>query len=171
MGFDKSKLALGQATFAQALCSRLEVLGELIVSCNDDSLAYLNRRCIKDCVMPCGPLGGLYSSLLSCSKEYAFVLACDMPNFKIEVAQALCNSISDGVEAVVPRSSDGRVHPLCSIYKASLASLMAEQIGKGDYRMMNLLALSRTVYVDFKDPDLFLNINSPSDYSAYSRSL
>jgi molybdopterin-guanine dinucleotide biosynthesis protein A len=170
MGIDKSQLLIGDQTFAQVLCNRLEGFSEVIISSNDDALDFLNKKIIKDEKPGCGPLGGILSSLRACITSYAFVLACDMPRFSVDIVEHLWQDSSANAEIIVPRSSDGRIHPLCAVYKASLITVIEDQIGRRDLKMVNLINRCKTCIVDFPFADSFLNINSPEEYLKYQKS-
>ena len=64
-----------------------------------------------------GPAGGLYTALANSEKEWAFVVACDLPRISPELIDLLAQQIRMGVDAVVPVQPDGRDQPLAAFYR------------------------------------------------------
>jgi molybdopterin-guanine dinucleotide biosynthesis protein A len=82
-------------------------------------------------------------------------------------------SFEKGNDAVVPCSSDGRLHPLCAVYRQSCLPLLEEYLRQGRNRMTDLLKDPRLAVrmLDgseggFSDWDL-VNVNFPEDLVLY----
>lgn len=75
-----------------------------------------------------GPLGGLQAALAHSRTEWVFVLACDYPFVSPEFLRLLARYISPEFGSIVPEQSDGRLQPLCAIYRVEAARPVVEEI-------------------------------------------
>src|SRR5438034_4202031 len=67
MGRDKSRLRLGERTLLAHICATAKTIG-------------LPHRIIRrDLVVQCGPIGGIYTALVTCRVNATLFLSCDMP--------------------------------------------------------------------------------------------
>jgi molybdopterin-guanine dinucleotide biosynthesis protein A len=74
--------------------------------------------------------------------------------------------------------SEGRLHPLCGVYRTSVAETAAELLDAGQRRPLALLQAvnTRTIAADLArtvDPDLssLVNVNTPEEFQALTASL
>lgn len=65
-----------------------------------------------------GPLGGIYTGLLSSTSEYNFFCACDMPFLSGDLLKFIISE-TDGSDAVIPMVR-GFVEPLHAIYSKKI---------------------------------------------------
>ncbi|HKV37340.1 MAG TPA: molybdenum cofactor guanylyltransferase [Pyrinomonadaceae bacterium] len=174
MGRDKSQLLLENQTFTDRIA---ETLLELTDSVTLVGSRQTNSRypVAKDFYPEWGALGGLHAALAACSREWAIVVACDLPFVTAELFNYLA-SLRENHEAVVPLQSDGRPQPLSSLYRIEPCLQRAtELIEAGKRRPRDLLELVNTRWVPFKElrnldqaEKFFVNINTPEDYDAVS---
>ncbi|HKS08033.1 MAG TPA: molybdenum cofactor guanylyltransferase, partial [Pyrinomonadaceae bacterium] len=115
MGRDKSQLLLENQTFTDRIAETL-----LKVT---DSVTLVGARephsrfsSVPDLYPEWGALGGLHAALAASSREWAIVVACDLPFVTADLFNYLA-SLPDGHEAVVPLQLDGRPQPLSSLYR------------------------------------------------------
>lgn len=112
-----------------------------------------------------GPLGGIWSCFQQTGAQGFLTVSCDMPLFRKEMFQALMHRLKPEYDAVLWRTRDGRIHPVCGYYSRSCLPVLTKAIEAEDYRMMKLLPEFNYLVVDtFKEhiPDIwFTNINSP----------
>ncbi len=135
---------------------------EFLISSNNIAYHQFKFPLVKDVVPDCGPLGGLLSLLRKMSKEYLFVLACDMPFVTSETIKLLLEGI-DTTECIVPKTED-KIEPLCAIYSRSLISKIEKQIATGDYSMHTLIMNSTRKFVHFEEEFTeFRSINTPGE--------
>ncbi len=128
---------------------------------------------IKDLRAGLGALGGLHAALLKCRAEWAAVVACDLPFVTGELFARLDSMRADTLDAIVPLQEDGRVQPLCALYRASVCVEQVEELIRADeLRPRLLLSRVRARRVEFEElRDLagsarfFLNVNTPEDYA------
>jgi len=128
---------------------------------------------VEDLRVGVGALGGLHAALSACRAEWAAVVACDLPFVTGELLARLASMLSDEVDAVVPLQDDGRVQPLCALYRARVCLVRVEEMIRArELRPRVLLSRVRARVVEFGElRDLagsarfFLNVNTPEDYA------
>lgn len=181
MGSDKAFLELcGGETFLNRAVSRLAPICEnRTVVLNHSQQNFIeklpkNIKCIFDAFENRGAPGGIHAALEDCKTEYALILAVDLP-FITTAAMANLAAIaaeSKKVAAVVPIQSDGRIQPLCAVYRPAeclqkLSKLLAETTSVS---ARDFLALIETRFVEQNEltiagnDNLFFNVNRPEDF-------
>jgi molybdenum cofactor guanylyltransferase len=173
MGRDKALLEIeGQALVQRIVAVLARVTGEILLSCNHPHCyASLGIRCVQDLFPGQGPLAGLHASFHATHREEILVVACDMPRVSESLLRALL--LSDrGWDAVVPCSSDGRVHPLCALYRRTCLPSLTERLTRGENKAQTFLNESglqvRLLHPQeggYADENL-ININSINDLNA-----
>lgn len=112
-----------------------------------------------------GPMGGIWSCFQQTDAEGFFTVSCDMPLFRREMFQALMDRWQPEYDALVWRTRDGRIHPVCGYYSRSCEPALKKAIESGNYRMMKVLSDLNCLFVDTSEvhlPDTwFANVNSP----------
>jgi molybdopterin-guanine dinucleotide biosynthesis protein A len=170
MGTDKSQLVIDQQTFTERIASTLfEVTDSvsLVGRALDDS----TLPKVPDVYPQWGALGGLHAALAACSREWALVVACDLPFVTKELFLQLASVRLDH-HAVVPLQPDERPQPLAALYRADPCRERAETlIQAGRRRPLDLLDAVDTRWVAFAEirnldqaESFFVNINTPEDY-------
>jgi len=173
MGTDKAFLPIGDETLFEIMIDKmLRLFNEVIAVVAEPSLykKYSQKIIIKkDIIAEKGPLGGLYTGLLSSNNEYTFVIACDMPFLNEQLLLQMIKNIADS-EAIIPEFK-GRLHPLFGLYAKSCAPTAQDQISKGNLKMRDFLGKVKTKFViesEIKefDPEglSFININTFEEY-------
>jgi molybdopterin-guanine dinucleotide biosynthesis protein A len=173
MGTDKARLELGGQTFAARVAAALRTVAErvCVVSARPESAA-LGLPVVEDVYRDCGALGGLHAALAACRAPWAAVVSCDLPFVTGALFARLAARRDATTEAVAPVQPDGRVQPLCALYRRTPCLARAEQlIAAGELRPRVLLRQVSTCWLASADladlPDaalFFLNINTPTDY-------
>ncbi|MCD7991883.1 MAG: molybdopterin-guanine dinucleotide biosynthesis protein B [Clostridia bacterium] len=176
-GIDKGGLDFKGESFRGHIQKQLQAL---------DIPCYLSRACyggsgdregglevIEDAVKGAdgqwiGPMGGIWSCFQSTGLEGLFFVSCDMPLFRKEMALILMERWEPGVDAVLWRTRDGRIQPMCGFYAATCLGALGDTIRQGNYRLMRFLDAVRCMVVDTSEahiPDIwFANVNSPFGY-------
>ncbi len=170
MGKDKSRLLLDGRTLTETLAASLsEVVSSVtVIGRNADDLGLKSS---PDLVAGWGALGGVHAALASCQRDWALVVACDIPFASSQLFERLVG-FREGFEAVAPIQADGYPQPLCSLYRVEPCLERAEAlIADGERRPITLLQAVKTRWVVFDElRDLadagrfFDNINTPEDY-------
>lgn len=182
MGVDKATVAINGVPMIERITASIrEAFANVkikLVAANAEQIARLGGcepadGFVLDIYEGRGPAGGLYSALASSEKEWAFVIACDLPYVSAELLSFLHNEIADDIDVVVPVQPDGRKQPLASFYRVKIVRdhLAARLERHRPTPSMNyVLEGIRVRRVPFEAIEhlaeshgLFANINSPSD--------
>ena len=176
MGTDKSRLLLENQTFVERIGATLLTVTDTIrlVGGSDN----LKLPVVADVYPQWGALGGLHAALSACRRDWAIVVACDLPFVTSELFRTLASLRADH-DAVVPIQPDGRPQPLAALYRVDpCAQRATELIETGRRRPLDLLQSVRTRWVDFTEISnlaqaerFFVNINTPEDYYDIVRGL
>jgi molybdenum cofactor guanylyltransferase len=174
MGTDKSQLLLEDQTFVERIAATLLTVTDSIrlVGGRENS----NLSTVADVYPKWGALGGLHAALSACRRDWAIVVACDLPFVTSELFRSLASQRGDH-DAVVPMQPDGRPQPLAALYRIDpCAQRATELIEGGRRRPLDLLESVNTRWVDFAEianldqaQTFFVNINTPDDYYGISR--
>jgi molybdopterin-guanine dinucleotide biosynthesis protein A len=171
-GADKSSLLVGGTRIIERQLAALSPIAKeiLIVSHAPARYAGLGIPVIGDLVPDAGPIGGIYTALLSARTPWVLALGCDMPYVSTRLFEALAGAIDGDVDAVVPRSARG-LEPLCAIYARRAAPVFKRRMDAGARRLGDLIGELRvreigtdTLEAIDDDGRLFENINTPHDY-------
>lgn len=178
MGRDKASLELdGAALLSRVLHALGGVVSERAVVCRrTQELPALPDDVVRvhDDVEDQGPLGGLGPGLAALKSPVAFVTGCDAPLLPRPVVSLLFDQLGDADVAVA--RAQGRLHPLCAVYRTALADRIAQRLAEGLRRPVDLYGEVRTVHVEEAllrqvDPELLClrNANTPEDLEAVRR--
>ena len=170
MGSNKALLKFGSETIIERIHATLRSVfpQTCIVADNVEEYAFLGVPVYPDLVKQCGPLGGIHSALANTASEFRFIVSCDVPFINDALVRHIAHSIEDA-DVCVPRA-DGKIHPLCGIYRETCAQVVSERIGKKQLKLQELLLNLKTIIVPidaslpFFHPRLLQNINSMDDY-------
>jgi len=169
MGTDKSQLLIDGQTFTARIAQTLLKLTDSVCVVGRDADSSLPS--MPDVYPEWGALGGLHAALTACSREWAVVVACDLPFVTAELFSFLAEKRLDH-EAVAAVQEDGRPQPLAALYRVDPCRQRAtELIEAGRRRPLDLLEAVKTRWVPFAEirnltqaERFFVNINTPSDY-------
>ena len=170
MGTDKSQLRLEQQTFTERIAATLLKITDSVSVVGRDS-DESSLPSVADVYPKWGALGGIHAALAACSREWAIVVACDLPFVTAELFSYLAALRMDH-DAVVPIQEDGRPQPLAALYRVAPCLQQAtELIEAGRRRPVDLLDAVKTRWVAFDElrnfaraQSFFVNINTPEDY-------
>jgi molybdenum cofactor guanylyltransferase len=169
MGTDKSQLLIENQTFVERIADSLLTI--------TDSVRLVGGRensklpVVADVYPQWGALGGLHAAVTACRREWAILVACDLPFVTSELFFRLA-SLCENYDAVVPIQQDGRLQPLCALYRAKTCAHWATGlIEAGRRRPLDLIENVNTRRVAFAEianlaqaERFFVNINTPEDY-------
>ena len=128
---------------------------EVVVVLNDpQEWAGLPARLTPDVYPDGGALGGIYSGLLAASRDYALVVACDMPFLSHDLLAAMLARPRD-YDALVPRSPAAGttrnaldVEPLHAIYAKACLAPMRATLESGRRQIAAFFSQVRVAYVE-----------------------
>ncbi len=98
-----------------------------------------------------GPLAGIKTALESTPASHVLVLACDMPCLSRALLQWMVDSIS-GRDVSMPRTQDGRWHPMPAIYGRTALPGIRACIDSGQHAIISLL--ERVAVQEFPEAEL-----------------
>jgi molybdopterin-guanine dinucleotide biosynthesis protein A len=114
-----------------------------------------------------GPLAGIYTVMKESEAEWIFVLPCDMPYMRPEVAIKLAKYANEEFDAIIC-AHFGRIQPLVGMYHRRTCKQIEKLLQAKDNRMKSLFHHCRVRYVteqDFwEDEIVFRNVNTPNEY-------
>ncbi len=179
MGQDKALTPfLGRPLICRVL-DRLARLADetiLVAPAAGEYLA-LGYRVTPDLLPARGPLGGLYTALVSASHPLVIVAGCDTPFVSADLLVYECGILSsENVEAVVPSSEKGP-EPLHAVYRREAClPVVREALDRGEGRMVswfpqaNVRLLTPEGVNSFDSQRrMFFNVNTPDDLSQAER--
>ncbi|MDT5061086.1 MAG: hypothetical protein QOH63_1545 [Acidobacteriota bacterium] len=174
MGTNKALLDVGGRNFVERIHAALASIT------SETSLVGAEVRCagwprlpiVPDVHVKWGALGGLHAALTACRAKWAAIVACDLPFVTGELFVRLA-SLRENFDAVVPIQPDGRLQPLCALYRTEVCRERAEDlIRSGERRPRALLDTVETRWVSFDELNnldgadrFFINVNTPQDYA------
>ncbi len=171
MGQNKAIIELdGQPLVARVVQALRPLSDDILIVANDPlPFRFLNLPIIPDIASGYGPLMGLYSGLMAASGDLAVALAVDMPFLTSEFLQMLL-ARAPGYDVVIPET-DGRLHPLCAVYRRATCLPAIEQaITRGQRRLIAFHPQVNVRLVDEDElravsPDLLAlsNVNTPQE--------
>ncbi|MEW6200956.1 MAG: molybdenum cofactor guanylyltransferase, partial [bacterium] len=127
-GQDKAAVTFGDTTLLGHIHKLLnEIFEEVLIAGGAQQHAgadYVNT--INDVYPDRGPLGGIHTGLVSAKYERCFVTACDTPFLKGNLIRFIC-SFTDA-DVVIPRSSNGKLHPLAAVYAKSCLAVIKKHL-------------------------------------------
>ena len=170
MGEDKSMMKLNGKSLVEFSIDALRPLcDKVIVSSNNLKHNFTGCEVWPDELPDQAPLIGIYSCLKRSVTEINIILSCDMPLMSTSMIGFLLAQSAD-YEITVPIHDNGQIEPLCGIFKKSAMGILKEFIDSGNYRLNECIrsASHQFIPVDSQipcnTPNLFLNINTPTDF-------
>lgn len=177
MGRDKALLEVhGQSLIARTASLLSSMSDEIVISANDPTpYASLSLPVIRDVYPGQGPLAGLHAAMAWTRRPLVLLLACDLPRVHSQMLARLIE-LSDGFDAVIPRTTDGGFHPLCAVYRRTCLSAIEASLIQQMNKMTAFLENSplrvqwpTSTEGFYVDEDL-INLNSPGDLFKYTKS-
>ena len=121
MGIDKADLLYRDETFLDHLISKAKKIGfeEILVS----------GKQIPDLIPDRGPLGGIYSGLLSITKPLCFVISVDLPQISENTIRNMIEQhTNSGKYLITVLNHRGRIEPLIGVFDRSLCETIRKEI-------------------------------------------
>ncbi len=173
MGSDKALLEIAgvpllvrTARLVEPLVSAVTVVG------SPERYAALGLRAIPDHWAGIGPLGGLGTALRASNSPWTLIVGCDLPYLTVTWLDWLvARALASPADALLPQTVRG-VEPLCAVYRATCAPVVAAAIEAGVRKVtdglrglaVQLVPEEEWKAIEFGDV-LFKNMNTPEDYA------
>ena len=170
-GQDKACVNFGGTTLLGYIFNMLrELFDEVIIVGGRYELAKMdNERIVEDIYPGSGPLGGIHAGLINAQNDRCFVTACDAPFLEKKLIRFIC-AFTD-TDVAIPRSVNGKLHPLTAVYVKSCIPAIEKQLHLGHNKIIDFFPMVMVRYVEetdwrWYDPEgrSFININTMEDY-------
>jgi molybdopterin-guanine dinucleotide biosynthesis protein A len=170
MGRDKALLPYrGQPLIAHAAAEVAEAAGSVSIVGGPATYRDLGFPYIADKYLDFGPVGGIATALSTSSAEWNVIVACDMPGLSAQFLRTLHSFIGPEFDAVVPQTSDARVHPLCAIYSLAALPVFEAAILQQIHKLTELLPRLRVRFVATGNSNSCVNMNTPQDWTLFQK--
>jgi len=169
-GGNKALLPIGGRSIVERVSDVLREIfpRTIVVTDSPEDFEFLGFPMFGDLIPGRGSLGGLYTGLKLCDRDYGFLVACDMPFLNREVISYMLQRAQD-YDVVIPKVS-GLLEPLHAIYSRRCLPYIEELLVEEDLRILHLFQEVTTLEIpedDLKvfDPRLLfiMNVNTPDD--------
>ncbi len=172
MGTDKTFVKIGGKTLIENAFNLIkDYCNKILISSNSPSgYSFPGQRIIPDEKPGLGPIAGIYSCLKHSQSDINLVVAVDVPFINHGLIQFLLSHAADA-DLVVPVSVQGKVEPLCAVYRKTVIPYLEKMIAENDLKVQNLLRYCKSKKIpvtsehEFYHNRLFYNVNSPDDLS------
>jgi molybdopterin-guanine dinucleotide biosynthesis protein A len=172
MGTDKAWLELGgRAMIEHVIAAITPVTEKIAILAKSPEYERLGFPVFADSCSDVGPLEAIRSALSNITTPRAILVGCDLPWVTADLFKLLL-SISEGSYATVPIGADGKLEPLCAIYRPEALPAVTDLINQGARKVRLLFDLVPTRFVAFEElrnlkgsEVFFENINTPADYA------
>lgn len=120
-----------------------------------------------------GPLVGFLQGLdvVETQTEWVLVLACDLPNLRLDVLEYWLNYLENSAEEVMtflPKDDKGW-QPLCGFYRRRCLGLIDDYIIKGGRSFQKWLQTVQVQELPLADQQILFNCNTVADLQAVVR--
>ena len=170
MGEDKSLMKLNGKTLVEYSIDALRPLcDKVIISSNNPNYTFTGCEVWPDELPDQAPIIGIYSCLKRSETELNIILSCDIPLISTSMIGFLVTK-SGANNITVPIHENGKIEPLCGVYKKSSLEILKEFIDIKNFRLNECIRSASHQFIPVDDqipcntPNLFLNINTPSDF-------
>jgi len=180
MGFDKQFLKINERRLMDSLTLKLrEEFDEIIIVTNKPQYYIgLGHKITSDIIENVGPLGGIHAGLILSSSQYAFVVACDMPNINLEYIRFMKSTIADkNIDGCVTKFGEW-IEPFSSFYSRSMVKDIESHLKFNNRSINSLLKKLNIHYIEESTArefspnwDMFLNLNTREDLDKYLENL
>lgn len=182
MGNDKALLEINGKTFLENAVNALRPFCSLVkIVLNKSQTLFIEKIPVEiphifDHFENRGALGGIHAALQNCETEFAIILAVDLPFVSHEAIEKLCRVVLDSKDfsAIVPRQIDGKLQPLCAVYRARVCLPKLEELldETDSASVRDFLELIFPQYIEANrlsaNENLLFNINHPTDFQRVS---
>lgn len=172
MGRDKALLEIDARPLALHAAEILAPFVTSIAIVGDPAkYAALGLPVTPDLRPDCGPLAGIEAALTATSSDWNFILACDLPGVTEALLQSLYQAATPNIDAIIPRHPDGKLEPLCALYRKSALSGIEAALNAGIRKVTDAIAPLTLRYLPVPDSLSFRNLNTPEDLQHYLHGL
>lgn len=173
MGRDKALLPFAGATLVESIAAEVRKAAgnvTLIGESAGQRYAHLGFPTAGEDYPGRGPMSGLEACLRLNFAQLNVVAACDLPGLKADWLLDLLALAHEnpGADAVVPESPDGRLHPLCAVWRVRAHAALRASLESGKFKLVSVLDEIVTVRARFAWAAGLRNVNTPEDWAGLS---
>jgi len=173
LGRDKATLRVGDRTMLELVVDRLAPLFDEILVVGRPQACPPHpavTKAIPDAIRGAGPLGGIYTGLMTMSHPFGFCVACDMPCLDPRVIRRQLDLARvRRADAIVP-AWDGYWEPLHAAYSQDCLPAARRQLESGDFRIRSFFDAVEVIFWDIRAEGIatrsFTNVNTRGDLAA-----
>ncbi len=167
MGVDKSMLPIQGRAMIDRISEQLRnTFSQILISANEaDKYDHLGFEIVPDRQPGQGPLMGIASALRASANELNFVVACDIPSIDLRFVRRMLTE-AEGVDIVVPKTSDGKYEPLFAVYNKSALVAINEVLSSGGRKISDVFGQCRVKYIELQ-ARRFVNLNTMAEYEEF----
>lgn len=167
-GTDKTQYLLnGKRLINYSIELLLPVCNEIIISTNKpDDFKNDGYQTVVDRFVNCGPLGGIFSSLVKSNSEHNLIIGCDMPNLCTDLFRRILDNKNE-FDVVMP-VHHGNIETMASYFNKTVLNTLEYAILNKKYKITDAITGLKTNFLDishfeFYNNELFKNINYKED--------
>src|SRR6185295_7243253 len=135
MGTDKAWLELdGQAMIEKVIAALAPVASSLAIIANRPEYIRLGLPVFADEQSGIGPLEAIRTAMANSATPSFLLVSCDLPFVTTDLFRFLL-SIRGDHQAVVPIGADGKLEPLCAVYRAEVMPIVTKLIAQGERKV------------------------------------
>ena len=152
MGCDKSRLRLGERT----------LLAHIRATAKEIGLPYRIIR--RDLVAPCGPMGGIYTALVTARADATLFLSCDMPFVSAGLLERLVHKAEHNETALFVEANRRVGFPLI-LFRRTALPVVESQLEKMALSLQRLAQALRpqTIRLAARRARELFNVNTQDD--------
>ncbi len=152
MGRDKSRLRLGGRTLLAHIRATAKTVGPP------------HRIIRRDLVSHCGPLGGLYTALVTSRADATLFLSCDMPFVSAGLLEMLVHKAKHSENALFVEANGLVGFPLL-LFRQTALPVVESQLEKRAFSLQQLAQAlrSQTIRLAARQARELFNVNTPDD--------
>jgi molybdopterin-guanine dinucleotide biosynthesis protein A len=173
LGRSKALQVIEGKSLIQWVVDRLAILSTeiIIATAHGEAIpcsSAVKIKTVADIYPGKGPLGGIYSGLITSSSPRAIVVGCDTPFLSVGLLEYMTQTLADS-DVALPRIGE-MIEPLCAVYSKNCLAPIQELLEQNERRISKLFSMVKVKYVEEDeinsfDPEhlSFFNINSQDD--------
>jgi len=171
MGRNKALLEIDSKSIIERQIEELQKgFDSVKIVCNQpEQYSELGVSLVQDEFPGCGPLAGIHAGLKSTGADAVFVVPCDMPFVTADLGLQLLERLGEADGVVL--TYQGKIEPLCAVYRKSCLSAIEEFLTEGRlkvidfYPLVNIKFLPATELIQGElAENVFFNINTPEEF-------
>ncbi|MCF6464259.1 molybdenum cofactor guanylyltransferase [Clostridium sp. Cult1] len=176
MGFDKQLLKINERRLIDNLRRKLNKNFDEIIVVTNKSEYYLGfpDKITKDIIIGKGPLSGIHAGLKASSSQYAYFVACDMPNINLDYIEYMKEELKElKVKACITRFGEW-IEPFNAFYSKGMIENIEEHLSYNRRSVNSLLSKLSVYYIEEEKArefspnwDMFLNLNTKEELNDY----